>query len=125
MDMPTKKRTVAAQAAARGPLPEMPPELIEQLVQRPMSASEVQDLFLSFQKAVIERMMNAEMSQHLGYKPGEGKPEGQTNERNGASPKTALTDNVLSKSVRRAFDWKIAMNQFAILYGEQFTLAKS
>jgi transposase-like protein len=92
MDMPTKKRTVAAQAAARGPLPEMPPELIEQLVQRPMSASEVQDLFLSFQKAVIERMMNAEMSQHLGYKPGEGKPEGQTNERNGASPKTVLTD---------------------------------
>ena len=92
MDMPTKKRTVAAQAAARGPLPEMPPELIEQLVQRPMSASEVQDLFLSFQKAVIEWMMNAEMSQHLGYKPGEGKPEGQTNERNGASPKTVLTD---------------------------------
>jgi hypothetical protein len=41
MDMPTKKRTVAAQAAARGPLPEMPSELIEQLVQGPMSASEV------------------------------------------------------------------------------------
>ncbi|MCZ2154940.1 MAG: IS256 family transposase, partial [Bryobacterales bacterium] len=33
--------------------------------------------------------------------------------------------NVLNKSVRRAFDWKIAMNQFAILYGERFTLAKS
>ena len=33
--------------------------------------------------------------------------------------------NVLSKSVRRAFDWKVAMNQFAILYGERFTLAKS
>jgi putative transposase len=30
MDMPTKKRTVAAQAAARGPLPEMPAEMIEQ-----------------------------------------------------------------------------------------------
>lgn len=28
MDMPTKKRTVAAQAAARGPLPKLPPELI-------------------------------------------------------------------------------------------------
>ena len=33
--------------------------------------------------------------------------------------------NVLNKSVRRAFDWKIAMNQFAILYGDRFTLAKS
>jgi len=92
MDMPTKKRTVAAQAAARGPLREMPADLIEQLVQGPMSPSEVQDLFLSFQKAVIERAMGAEMSHHLGYKPGEDKPEGQTNERNGASGKTVLTD---------------------------------
>ena len=33
--------------------------------------------------------------------------------------------NVLNKSVRRAFDWKGAMNQFAILYGDRFTLAKS
>ena len=32
MDMPTKKRIVAAQAAARGPLRDMPAELIEQLV---------------------------------------------------------------------------------------------
>ena len=92
MDMPTKKRTVAAQTAARGPLREMPADLIEQLVQGPMSPSEVQDLFLSFQKAVIERAMGAEMSHHLGYKPGEDKPEGQTNERNGASGKTVLTD---------------------------------
>lgn len=92
MDMPSKKRTIAAQAAERGPLPQLPPELIEHLPQRPMSAAEVQDLFLSFQKAVIERMMNAELSQHLGYKPGEDKPDGQTNERNGASGKTVLTD---------------------------------
>jgi transposase-like protein len=93
MDMPSKKRTVAAQAAARGPLREMPAELIEQLVQGPMTPSEAQDLFLSFQKAVIERLMNAEMSAHLGYKAGEVKPEGQTNERNGASGKTVLTDS--------------------------------
>ncbi len=33
--------------------------------------------------------------------------------------------NVLTKSVRRAFDWKGPMNQFAILYGERFTLAKN
>jgi transposase-like protein len=92
MDMPTKKRTVAAQAAQKGPLREMPAELIEQLVQGPMSPAEVQDLFLSFQKAVIERAMSAEMSYHLGYTPGQDKPEGQSNERNGASGKTVLTD---------------------------------
>jgi putative transposase len=92
MDMPTKKRTVAAQAAQRGALPEMPAELIEQLVKGPMSPEEVQTLFLSFQKAVIERAMNVEMSHHLGYKSGQDKPEGQSNERNGASGKTVLTD---------------------------------
>jgi transposase-like protein len=92
MDMPTKKRSVAAQAAQRGALPEMPAELIEQLVKGPMSPEEVQTLFLSFQKAVIERAMNVEMSHHLGYRSGQDKPEGQSNERNGASGKTVLTD---------------------------------
>ncbi len=54
MDMPMKKRrTAAAQAAARGPLPEVPAELLDHLVKGPMTPSEVQDLFLSFQKAVI------------------------------------------------------------------------
>jgi transposase-like protein len=33
--------------------------------------------------------------------------------------------NVLNKSVRSAFDWKSAMNQFAILYGDRFTLARN
>uniref|UniRef100_G2ZUW9 Mutator family transposase n=1 Tax=blood disease bacterium R229 TaxID=741978 RepID=G2ZUW9_9RALS len=32
--------------------------------------------------------------------------------------------NVLAKSVRAAFDWKWAMNQFAILFGERFTQAR-
>jgi putative transposase len=94
MDMPMKKkRTAAAQAAARGPLPEVPAELLDHLVKGPMTPSEVQDLFLSFQKAVIERTMAAEMNLHLGYRPGQDKPEGQANERNGASGKTVLTDH--------------------------------
>lgn len=94
MDMPMKKkRKAAAQAAARGPLPEVPAELLDHLVKGPMTPSEVQDLFLSFQKAVIERTMAAEMNLHLGYRPGEDKPEGQANERNGASGKTVLTEH--------------------------------
>ncbi|MFY3998404.1 IS256 family transposase [Achromobacter xylosoxidans] len=88
-----KKRKAAAQAAARGPLPEVPIELLDHLVKGPMTPSEVQDLFLSFQKAVIERTMAAEMNLHLGYRPGEDKPEGQANERNGASGKTVLTEH--------------------------------
>lgn len=82
---------MAAQAAARGPLPELPGELLDQLVKGPMTPAEVQDLFLSFQKAVIERAMGAEMNLHLGYRAGEAKSDGQSNERNGASGKTVIT----------------------------------
>ena len=67
MDMPMKKNgTAAAQAAARGPLPEVPAELLDHLVKGPMTRSEVQDQFLSLQKAVIEPTMAEEMNLHLG-----------------------------------------------------------
>lgn len=94
MDMPMKKKrqTVARQAAARWPLPELPKELLDQLVKGPMTPAEVQDLMLAFNKAVIERAMGAEMNLHLGYRPGQSKPPGQANERNGASGKTVITD---------------------------------
>lgn len=94
MDMPMKKKrqTVARQAAASGPLPELPKELLDQLVKGPMTPAEVQDLMLAFNKAVIERAMGAEMNLHLGYRPGQSKPPGQANERNGASGKTVITD---------------------------------
>ncbi|AZU58074.1 IS256 family transposase [Ralstonia solanacearum] len=87
-----KKRTLASQAAARGPLPELPKELLDELVKGPMTPGEVQDLMLAFNKALIERAMGAEMNLHLGYQPGQPKPLGQDNERNGASGKTVITD---------------------------------
>jgi putative transposase len=93
MDMPMKKkRTVASQAAARGPLPTLPEGLLDELVKGPMTPAEAQDLMLAFNKAIIERAMGAEMNLHLGYHPGEPKPTGQGNERNGASGKTVLTE---------------------------------
>lgn len=33
--------------------------------------------------------------------------------------------NVLAKTVRPTYDWKGAMNQFAVLFGERFTLARA
>lgn len=93
MDMPMKKkRTAAAQAAERGPLPELPKELFDELVKGPMTPAQVQDLMLAFNKALIERAMAAEMNLHLGYKAGQTKPADQPNERNGASAKTILTE---------------------------------
>ncbi|CUI40876.1 Uncharacterised protein [Achromobacter xylosoxidans] len=70
-----KRCTVAVQAAARRPLPEVAAELLDHLVKGPMTPSKVQDLFLSCQKAVIEHTMAAEMNPHLGYRPGKDKPE--------------------------------------------------
>ncbi|HDR9262862.1 IS256 family transposase [Burkholderia vietnamiensis] len=90
--MKKKRQTVARQAAARGPLPELPKELLDQLVKGPMTPTEVQDLMLAFNKAVIERAMGAERNLHLGYPSGQSKPPGQANERNGASGKTVITD---------------------------------
>ncbi|MDN7453706.1 IS256 family transposase [Burkholderia cenocepacia] len=90
--MKKKRQTVARQAAARGPLPELPKELLDKLVKGPMTPVEVQDLMLAFSKAVIERAMGAEMNLHLGYPSGQSKPAGQANERNGASGKTVITD---------------------------------
>src|SRR6185437_12488354 len=94
MDMPMKKkRTVASQAAARGPLPALPEGLLDELVKGPMTPAEVQDLMLAFNKALIERAMGAEMNMHLGYPPGQPRRDGQTNDGNGASGKTVITDH--------------------------------
>lgn len=54
---------------------------------------EFEDVFKQIKKAFIERILAAELSDHLGYKRGEEKPEGQGNHRNGSTPKTVKTDN--------------------------------
>lgn len=96
MDMPMKKRrTATVQAADRGPLPDFPKELLDDLVKGPMTPGEIQDLMLAFNKAVIERAMDAEMNMHLGYRSGRPKPSDQDNERNGTSAKTIITDRGL------------------------------
>ncbi len=67
----------------------IPKELLDQLVSGPMTQGDLETMFRSLNKAVIERAMSAEMTEHLGYGPGQAKPDGQRNHRNGASPKTA------------------------------------
>jgi putative transposase len=93
MDMPMKKtrRSVAAQAAARGSLPVLPDALMDELVKGPMTPGQVKDLMLAFNKAIVERPMGAEMNMHLGYRPGEPRPADQDNARNGVGGKTVIT----------------------------------
>ena len=74
-------------------LPQIPKELIDQLVTGPMTAEAVNAASLAFKKALIERALSAELSHHLGYPPGADKPEPSANQRNGRSRKTVITDD--------------------------------
>lgn len=73
-------------------LPEIPSDLLDQLVTGPMTAESVDAVMRKFKKAILERALGAEMTHHLGYAPGEEKPIGTANHRNGSSGKTVLTD---------------------------------
>jgi transposase-like protein len=92
--MPSRKTTKAALAAAAR-MPSIPKELIDQFVTGPMSAEAIQDTSIAFKKALIERVLGAELSHHLGYRLGETKLEGGVNHRNRAAAKAALTNTGL------------------------------
>ena len=93
MPKPVRKMQKANAAAQAAVLPKIPPELLDQLVQGPMTAEAVDDVSRAFKKALIERALGAEMSHHLGYAAGTEKPGAATNHRNGKSGKTVLTDD--------------------------------
>ena len=86
--MPSK--TIKKQGAVT--LPSIPKELIDQMVSGPMDAEAVNAASMAFKKALIERILSAELSHHLGYLPGADKPSEASNHRNGASGKTVLTE---------------------------------
>ncbi|WP_419736448.1 IS256 family transposase [Pseudomonas sp. COR18] len=88
--MPSKKTPASK---AKKDLPSIPKELVEQFVKGPMTAEAIQDISMAFKKALVERALGAELGQHLGYPPGEERPEGTGNQRNGTSGKTVLTDD--------------------------------
>ena len=88
--MPRKTNKPAA--ADKAALPQIPTELLEQLIPGPVTPGQLEDVFQRFKKAFIERALGTEMSQHLGYASGQAKPEGVANHRNGKSGKTVLTD---------------------------------
>jgi transposase-like protein len=55
-----------------------------------MNAVEFETMFKGLKKALLERVLGSELTHHLGYA---NKPAGQANHRNGATPKTVLTDD--------------------------------
>lgn len=89
--MPRQTKTAATSGKAA--LPQLSQQMLEELIPGPVTKEQFEDIFQNFKKAFIERAMGAEMSQHLGYGPGQAKPEGFTNQRNGSSAKTVITDS--------------------------------
>ncbi len=72
----------------------LPPELLDELMNQVDDPAELlgnNGLLSQIQGALIERALQAEMTHHLGYEPGQTRPTGTTNERNGTSKKTVLT----------------------------------
>ncbi|QEI08455.1 hypothetical protein FXN63_23415 [Pigmentiphaga aceris] len=55
-------------------LPKLPPELVDQFVNGPMTVDAVQHLSMAFKKALIKRMLGAGLGLHLRYPPSEHPP---------------------------------------------------
>ena len=73
-------------------------ELLDEVLKEYRGPQDIEEIFKEFKKAVLERALGAELTQHLGYGKGEDKPEHQTNHRNGVSGKRILTDQGVSRS---------------------------
>ena len=50
-------------------------------------------LLAQLTKRLVERAMEVELTDHLGYEPHQEPPGGTGNARNGSTPKTLITDN--------------------------------
>src|SRR5512135_933259 len=76
-----------------GAEPSFDPAALDALIGEARTAEDVETLFRQMKKALMERMLSGELTHHLGYAPGEPKPLGQANHRNGSTPKTVLTED--------------------------------
>lgn len=84
------------EAGAPGRLPGLPDELIDELLAGARTPEEVtgpDGLLQQLTQRLVERAMDAELTEHLGYERGAAPPGGAGNTRNGTSPKTVHTEH--------------------------------
>ncbi len=65
---------------------------LDELLQGARSPEELDEVFRTLKRAMTERILRAELTDHLGYPEGGDRPLGEGNARNGTTPKTVLTD---------------------------------
>ena len=74
----------------------IPDEVIDQLLAGASSEEEIAGpggLLAQLTKRLVERAMEVELTDHLGYEPHAEPPGGVGNTRNGTSPKTLITEH--------------------------------
>jgi putative transposase len=69
-NVPTETQTTAE--------PNIPKELLDQLISGPITPGEFETIFRALKKAVIERAMSAEMNEHFGCKQDDPNTSGKT-----------------------------------------------
>jgi putative transposase len=72
------------------------PEILDQILSghsKPEDLTNEDGIFRRLKKALIERALGAELSDHLGYEKGDPSGRGSGNSRNGTSVKTVLTED--------------------------------
>jgi putative transposase len=75
---------------------QLPDELIDELLAGARTEEEIAGpggLLAALTKRLVERAMEVELTDHLGYEHGESPPSGTGNTRNGSTPKTLATEN--------------------------------
>ena len=76
-------------------------EVIDELLAGASTEEEIAGpggLLAELTKRLIERAMEVELTDHVGYEPHCEPPGGAANQRNGAPPKTLITDQARSRS---------------------------
>ena len=74
----------------------LPDELVDELLAGARTAQDItgpDGLLARLTKRLVERAMDAELTEHLGYERGGAPPGGAGNSRNGSSPKTLHTEH--------------------------------
>src|ERR1700693_5906290 len=87
--MPSRAKKLERTVAG---LPSIPKELVNQFLTGPMTGEAINAAGIAFKQALIEASLNAELTHHLGYAPGAERPEATTNQRNGVTAKTVLSE---------------------------------
>jgi putative transposase len=90
-----RERGVPVERLPDGVRDQLADELIDELLAGARTEAEVVGpggLLTDLTRRLVERALGAELTEHLGYPPGQAPPGGGGNARNGATPKTLQTE---------------------------------